>query len=60
MSITKISTLSLEREFHSMFADQNETVDLEFGGEGLDIGYDTLSWDDIKAAYLHLFGKELN
>jgi len=57
MSITKIDDLNFEREYPVGY--HNATQDLEFTREGLDINFDTLTWEDINIAHNKLFGKPI-
>ena len=59
MSITKESDLIFEREFPSLQGDSNDSDTLEFTKGGLQIGYETLSWEDIKKAHQVLFGSSI-
>jgi len=58
MSIKKIDCLNYEREF-STNADCNDSHDIEFNKDGIEINYDAIGWDDIKAAYKMLFKEDL-
>jgi hypothetical protein len=60
MSITKESDLIFERVYPSLQDDSNDSDTLEFTKDGLQIGYDTLSWEDIKKAHKVLFGSAIN
>lgn len=57
MSIKKIDDLKFEHEFPGV-CDINDMQDLEFKEEGLEIGYDVLSWEDIKTAYKKIFKEQ--
>ena len=58
MSITKDDDLNFDHEFPGYRDNDNHS--LEFTTRGLDIHYDTLSWDDIKAAHKILFNQDID
>jgi hypothetical protein len=58
MSINKIDDLNFEREFPS-YGDWNDSNDIEFTKEGIEIDYDVLDWEIIKKAYRILFNHDI-